>query len=266
MYYFLLYLNFIKINLQSIFEYRKAFWYGQVCMITSYVTDIALIWVLISRFKTINGWGPYEIMFLYALNLCAYSIAGVLLRKPTIALPSMIQSGEFDDILIRPLNPFFYTITREAAMYFSQLTVSAVTLTICIMKLQLTINPASVGMLILVIISGALIQGAIDLFAAIPAFWLIKSDSIKDLLIGDIRSFTRYPISIYNRSVQVFLTLIVPYAFISFYPAQFFLKKNDFIMFHPVFQYLTPAIGIILIVLAYKFWNAGVRHYNSTGS
>ena len=31
---------------------------------------------------------------------------------------------------------------------------------------------------------------------------------------------------------QIILTLIIPYAFINFYPAQYFLGKQDFIMFN----------------------------------
>ena len=44
------------------------------------------------------------------------------------------------------------------------------------------------------------------------------------------------------------------------------LEKNDFLMFHPVVQFLTPAVGILLAFLAYRFWLLGLKHYNSSGS
>jgi ABC-2 type transport system permease protein len=59
---------------------------------------------------------------------------------------------------------------------------------------------------------------------------------------------------------------VLPYAFINFYPAQFILGKEDYLGFPPVLVYLTPAVGIILFVVAYQFWRVGLNHYKSTGS
>ncbi|KAB2846375.1 MAG: ABC transporter permease, partial [Ignavibacterium sp.] len=115
-------------------------------------------------------------------------------------------------------------------------------------------------------LSGALIQGAAFIFTSVPSFWLVQSNSLMDIFIWDLKSFIRYPISAYHRIIQVILTLIIPYAFINFYPAQYFLNKNDFLMFHPVFQYLSPLVGVLLFIFAYRFWNTGINHYKSTGS
>ena len=70
----------------------------------------------------------------------------------------------------------------------------------------------------------------------------------------------------YPRFIQVLLTFVIPYGFMSFYPAQYFLQKNDFLLFFPWFQYLTPVVGAVLLTLAVVFWKAGLRRYQSTGS
>lgn len=49
---------------------------------------------------------------------------------------------------------------------------------------------------------------------------------------------------LYDRWIQVMLTYVVPIAFINFYPAQYFLKKDDFLGFNPILVYLSPIVRI----------------------
>lgn len=262
-----LYLEFIKIRLKRMIEYRAAFLTGAAAQIISYGSMFILIWIMIRKFKTLNGWGPYEILFLYALDLCSYALAGFFIFNLSNTLPVMIQTGELDDILTRPLNPFIHIICREFNIgYFAHVSLSVFIFILCFIKLNIKMTAARIIFFIVTIIGAGLIQAAGLLFTSIPSFWLIQSNSLKYTLFYNVKSFIQYPVSLYNKGIQIFLTIVIPYAFINFYPAQFFLSKNDFLMFHPVFQYITPVIGLLLFVLAYRFWVIGVNSYTSTGS
>ena len=264
--YFNLYIEFIKIRLQSMIEYRAAFISGGLAQATSYIADVTLIWIMINQFNKIGTWEPYEVLFLYGLNLLAYALAGLFLYNPHAALPGMIKNGEFDELLIRPLNPFIYIITKMFNYgYFSHIIIALVIIMLCFIKLNLIVTPIKLLFLVVVIISGALIQGAAFMIISIPAFWITDTSSLS-FFFGSIKEFTKYPISIYPKIIQVFLTIIVPYSFISFYPAQYFLEKNDFLMFNPIIQFISPIIGIISFGLAYKLWLIGIKSYSSTGS
>ncbi len=267
MYYLPVYLELIKVRVQSLFQHRAAYLSSNFVQAASYATEFLLIWVLISQFRTIGEWGPYEVMFLFALNLFSYGLAGAFLFWPCAELSMLIQSGEFDAALTKPLNSLPHMVFKYFAIgYYSHLSVAGAVLVVCVVKLEIAMTPVKILFLVMTLAGGALIQGAAFIFTSVPSFWLIKNTSLMRMLMFDLKGFIRYPISIYNKALQVFLTLIVPYAFINFYPAQYFLKKNDFLMFHPVFQFLTPLVGILLFVAAYKFWNIGVNHYQSTGS
>jgi ABC-2 type transport system permease protein len=80
-----------------------------------------------------------------------------------------------------------------------------------------------------------------------------------------MRDAVNYPISIYGKAITILLTFGIPYAFISFYPAQYLLDGKGETLFHPVLQYGTPVVGIVMFLLAYKFWTIGVNRYESTG-
>lgn len=266
MYYFGLYMEFIKIRLKAMVEYRaETIWTG-VAQAAGYLAEFAIIWVMINKFENIGGWNPYEVMLLYAFNLFTYALAGSFLYRTCYNLPGRIQTGTFDEVITRPTNPLLYlTCSGFLYGYISHITVSIIIMTICFINLSVTLTLTKIGFLIISLVGGALIQGSIFLFSAVPSFWMVKSDALRRLLWSG-REFVKYPISVYGKSIQVILTLILPFAFINFYPAQFFLGKNDFLMFHPVFQYLTPVVGIGLFGLAYMFWLSGIKHYNSTGS
>jgi ABC-2 type transport system permease protein len=261
------YWTLMRLKMKSQFEYRTAFILGFISKIFGWGSGFVLIWLLISRFGSIGGWSTYEVLFLYSLDLLSYSLIASFVMNPCSRLPQVIQSGEFDEILTRPLNNFLYFFfSFFSTGYLSNILMSTAVIALCMVKLHIELNGFTGFFLIVTLLGGALIQGAGFLFSAIPAFWMVKNDSLRGLLLFDLKSFIRYPLSIYNKTVQIFLTLVIPYAFINFFPAQLFLKKNDYLMFHPIFQYLTPFIGLFLFISSYFFWRFGINHYESTGS
>lgn len=265
--YLVLYIEFIKIRLKSIIEYRGSFLSGALAQFLSYGAEIALIWIMVNQFQTINGWGPFEVMFLYSLNLISYSLAAFFLFNPCTQLSYMVRSGDFDEVLIRPLNSLLYLLTRSFNVaYVSHISLSIITMAVCLVNLNIKLNLVNFVILIIIIISGAMIQGAMFLITAIPVFWIIDGGSLISLLYYNLKEFIRYPLSIYNKFIQILLTVVIPYGFISFYPSQLLLRKDDFLMFSSSLQYLSPVVGIIMILIALFFWKIGVKHYESTGS
>jgi len=263
----MLYFDFIRIRLKEMVIYPKAFISGFMAQAFSHLVNIFLLYIVISRFDTINGWTSFEILFIYALNLFTYGIAGFFMFNPCTRLSEMVRTGEFDDVLTKPLNPLFYLISREFNVgYISHCTLSFVVLVICLVRLNIQFTLFSFGLFILFILGAVLIQAAAFLFVFVPSFWLIKNDALPRVFLWNLTDFIRYPISIYNRPIQILLTFIVPYAFISFYPSQYFLNKTDFLMFGSYIQYLSPLVGAVMFILGYMFWKYAINHYQSTGS
>lgn len=264
---FKLYMQFARVNFLTQLEYRMDYFIRTVGKIFTWSTGFIMIGILLSKFKTIGSWTTYEVMFLYSLDVLSFSIAATFLVAPCNLLASNIQSGNFDEVLVRPVNSLFYYVCRGvSAGYTSNYAISVIIMVICFINLNIHLSPIKILMLILVIIGASLIQGAAFLITTIPAFWLIENRQLMSLFYGNLTRFLQYPITIYHKGIQILLTFILPYAFINFYPAQYFLNKNDFSMFHPIFQYLTPVVGVVTFAVAYWFWHFGINHYKSTGS
>ena len=119
----------------------------------------------------------------------------------------------------------------------------------------------------LVALGGALIDFAINLAVATASFWFIRIDSLRWVIMSLEQEFSRYPISIYQRGVQVMLAFVLPIAFMNYFPATFLLHKTeDGMHLNPAVGLLTPAVGLIWLGAAYVFWKFGVNRYEGTGS
>ena len=222
-----IYLKLIRLQAKAQINDRGSFALRFVSKIFGWGSGFIMIWIMLYKFQNLAGWSPYEVLFLYTLNIFSYSIIATFLMNPCEKLPKYIQSGEFDGIITKPVNSFFYyTFRIFSTGYFANFTMCLVVMIICIIKLHIRMNLLNIIFLILVLLGGSLIQGALFIFEAVPTFWIIKNDSLRGLLISNFRSFIQYPLSIYNSVIQVFMTFIIPYGFINFFPSQYFWGKR----------------------------------------
>ncbi|HZK71625.1 MAG TPA: ABC-2 family transporter protein, partial [Clostridia bacterium] len=150
--------------------------------------------------------------------------------------------------------------------YVRHIGLSLVILVISISSLQIVVTPLKLLMLIIFVLGGSLIQAGFYLIFSAPNFWMVRGENILTLFFFQVSDFVQYPITIYPLILQGMLTFVLPYAFINFYPAQYFLGKNDFSIFNPVLQFLTPIVGIVVFLFGVWFWNWSLKKYQSTGT
>ncbi len=261
-----LYFSFAKVNFLTQMEYRGQYAVRMIAKIIGWSTGFISILILLNKFGRIGSWTKYEVLLLYALDVLSYSLAATFLMGPFGKLPRLIRSGEFDGVLTKPVNPFFYIIcTKVSAGYTSNYAIAIIILWICFAKLGIAMTVGKLCWLVLVILGATLIQAAGFILTAVPAFWILKSDGLQRMFYKNLTGFLQYPLTIYDKGVQVLLTFFLPYAFINFYPCQYFLGREEHLFF-PWFQFLTPLVGIVLFGLSYLVWKKGLNAYQSTGS
>ena len=119
----------------------------------------------------------------------------------------------------------------------------------------------------LVAIGGALIDFGIQLAITTAAFWVIRIDTLRWVVMSLEQDFSRYPISIYSRGVRVVMAFIFPFAFMNYFPATYLLHKVESgLQLNPAVGLLTPIVGAVWLVAAYLLWRVGLNKYQGTGS
>lgn len=262
-----LYARFIPAYFKSKNEYGFYFYADFLAFSIINLANYLVIWVMFEAFPSINGWSYYEVLFLYTMNLFTYGVAGVFFFFQLREMETMVQEGTFDSILIRPVNPFIHIVIRTFGHFFlGDVVIGIVMFAVCFKALHLEFTFVSAIGFGAVLLGAILIQAAFMIVTGAASFWFIKSNALTNVVLFGLRSFLNYPISIYGKGIQMLLTFIVPYAFVNFYPSQLFLQKKGDLLFHPVLQFATPAVGLLLFWLSYRIWAAGINKYQGAGN
>ena len=127
--------------------------------------------------------------------------------------------------------------------------------------LNLEWNIHNVIIFILLTVSGLLILTSLTMIPACVAFWTTKSRSLI-WTVFHFSKFSEFPLEVYALPIVFMISVILPFAFVNYYPAQIFLGKGMYIEF----AWLTPIVGVLSFTVAYSFWKLGLKHYTSTGS
>ncbi len=257
-----------KMKLKSDFGY-----YHQVhtfislfVMIVGYLGQYMAVWIIMNKFQYINGWSTYEVLFLYSLNLLSYAAGGVF-SQVFWRLDQALLSGGLDEVLIKPIDPFVYYLTRGIAVQYSaHISLSLFFIFFSLGKLGIVLSPYNVVWLVGICIGGSLIQGSITISLASTAFWTRQAGGLVQFAIQSLREFIQFPISIYPWIVQFLFTFLIPYGFVNFYPAYRFFHKTDVAAFSIRLPFATLIIGVFMAVGSYAVWRRGLRRYESIGA
>ncbi len=260
------YVQYWRINFLTMLEYRANFIMWFLFTIIYHGVALAALYVTMRQFPSMNGWDFRQMFFLYALWMAGHELHNTLFFT-IVSVPDYIREGRFDRFLVRPLDTLFQVLTVPQQIMPDGIVLGLATLAFATVAAGVRVDWIFITFVPFIVIGGALIDLGISLAVATIAFWFIRVDTLRWVVMSLEQDFTRYPISIYTRGVRIVLTYVLPFAFMNYFPATYFLQKGDTgLSLNPQVGLLTPAIGLAWVFVAYAFWRVGLRHYQGTGS
>ena len=259
--YIKLYIEFSKQSIKKNLEYRVDFIIGVLAAILVQLSGILFVWLIFQNVKEIKGWSFYQVTFLYGLMTMSKGFFVIAFNNLWVLGSQYVREGKFDILLLRPISTLFHLIADRLEPQGLGYIAIGLTITIrSIQELNISINFVDIILFIIFIISGASIFGAIQVITSVSSFWIVNSNEFMWTFF-QAHEFAQYPITIYNKYIKGLLTWILPYAFASFYPANYFFDKGYYYL-----SFLSPLVAIIMWIIAVNVWNFGIRNYTSTGS
>jgi ABC-2 type transport system permease protein len=247
-------------------QYRASFIMQMIGnFIVTFVDFIAIMFVF-SKFSDIKGWTLWEVGLLYGMTSVSFSVAEMVTRGFDL-FSKMIRLGEFDRILLRPSGIFLQLMTADFDLRkIGRVSQALLVLIISWQKLDIGFEPLKLIFLIASLTSGVIFYMAIIIAGATVCFWSIESTELPNMFTYGGVEATSYPLPIYRRWFRNILIFIVPLAFVNYFPALFILDKVDPLGLPYFVRFLFPLASILVMIPAVKFWNYGVKHYQSTGN
>jgi ABC-2 type transport system permease protein len=251
---------------RSRLQYRLSFWLGIFVTVITDLIPLLLIGIVFTRFPTIHGWRWRDIAVLYGLDQLAFGLVRCFSRQID-NFDSLIVSGDFDSVLIRPLPPLFHLLAaRFEIVEIGRLSAGLVILTLAARAAGVPFTPTNGLVALGAVAGGAMVLFSFILMVASVSFWQTRSSKLQDLVQASGRAFADYPLTIYPRGVRWIFTFVLPLALITYYPAQRLLGRNETGSLLPLLSAGAVPAGLLLLGIAGLVWRAGLRHYQSTGS
>ncbi len=260
------YLQYWRINLLTMIEYRANFfmWFGFT--IIYHATALAALWVTLQEFTSVDGWTFRETAFMYALWMLGHGLHNTLFFTVG-SVPEFVREGRFDRFFVRPLDELFQAITVPQQIWPDELLLAIGFFIAVVPYSGVHVDLLFLLYVPLVAIGGALIDFGITLVIATLSFWFVRIDALRWVVMSLEQDFSRYPIGIYSRGVRFLLAFVLPFAFMNYFPATYLLHKSESgLSLAPQVGLLTPVVGLAWFGVAYVFWRIGLNRYQGTGS
>lgn len=266
MYYIRLYFNLIGAILRSQMQYKASFIMQVIANFFVTFTDFIAIIFIFGKFKDIKGWTLWEVGLLYGMTSVSFSIAEMVARGFDL-FSRMIRLGDFDRLLLRPSGIFLQLMTADFDLRkIGRISQGLMVLVIAWKMLGIGFDPIKLAFLTATLVNGILFYMAIIIAGATVCFWSVESTELSNMFTYGGVEATSYPIHIYKNWFRNILIFIVPLAFVNYFPALFLLSKPDPMGLPHFVRFLFPFASALVIIPSIKFWNYGVKHYQSTGS
>lgn len=258
---------YTKTIMKAWFQYKVDAVLRSLAVFLRESTGIIVIYFALLKFDTLNGWNLPEMLFLFSLLFLTYGIM-ILFFTGLRDFGWTVRNGGFDRFLLRPRGVLFQLIFMNAD-WFAAIGHGGLGIFLFVLSAgRVGIHWTFFHVLyyIFALAGGVLIQGAIFLLLATLNIYLLETDSLKEVFYWDMRKFAGYPISIFNKAIQICMIYVVPFAFVNYFPAQYLLRKPDMQQYPQIYLYLTPIVGGLLFFVVYLFWRYSLRHYKSSGN
>jgi ABC-2 type transport system permease protein len=243
-------------------EYRADFWLKILGLMLRNVVGVVFIYALFANVNQLVGWVRAEVMMLYALAVAPRGLLQ-LFCNGAWQLRNYIHRGQFDQMLTRPLSPVFQALTLTMSIEgLGTLAVGVAAFVSGYSSLGLSWGVGQWLLLLLVLLGGTILVASLDVGMHALVFWSPAAARLQ-WFVEQSTEFAQYPVGMYHRALQLMLSTVLPFAFISYYPLAYLLGKPEGSVWLAL---LSPLVGVAFALLMSRVWHAGVQRYQSSGS
>jgi len=250
--------QFVKMRL----AYRVDFMIVTVANLFALVVQLTVLTVLFSKIEALHGWSYEQVLFIYGFSLLPLGLFNLCSANLYRFAERYIVEGNFDRVLLRPVNALAQVLFESFNVSgLNELIIGSGVMIYAGKRLGLAFGPLDAVALLVLAPTAALVYTGVFLMLTSVSFWHEDRMGLAPPVYNVIR-FSRYPITIFSPLIRLFLTFVLPFAWVAFYPATWFVGDDRFRRL----AFFTPLVGIVVFSLAYTVWKRAVRRYASTGS
>lgn len=249
-------------DVKRLFMYKLDFIIGNVGFFLDTLINLFAMMIVFSQTSSLGEFNVYQMVFFFSFLMFASALWEFFFVR-VLEIPYMIQTGELDLFLLRPVNILFqfviFKLDEEAVFEF----IAALGLMLYMISHLDIHHPLLFAIkLILFVMSSMLIKQTIYLAISSLSFWHYSEDGVK-AIVWQFYQLSQYPSSIYPNIIKL-LVIAIPFALAGYYPVLNLIQEQPFFSMNTLGLLIVP---IVLFTIVYHFiFKKGLSHYSSTGS
>lgn len=265
---FKMYLRLLSIQLRSQMQFRASFWMDLLSTGLGNGVIFISIALILNRFGSVAGWSLGEVAFLYGMIEASFGVMDMIFSgfDPDM-FGLVVRQGLFDQVMLRPVGITWQVLgSRFLLRRFGRIFEGLLIFGYALSLLHVRWTAGKLLYLPIVFTSQVIAMGALFMMGSTIIFWTLQSIEAVNILTYGGTDMMSYPMQVYPAWMQRFFTFVIPFIFLNYYPALYFLDKPDPLGF-PVFApFLAPLVALAFFGVALLFWRVGINHYQSAGT
>lgn len=256
--------QFFKVIMQS----KVDFLMGLLGFFLTQIMGIAFLYLVFEQIPSLQGWTLDQLIFIYGFAQIPRGIDHLFTDNVWLVAWRMVINGDFDRYMLRPMNILFQIISEKLQPdALGELLVGTILIVRSLMKGIVVVDAVHIGMFFLSVLAGAVIYTSIKVFFSALAFWIKISGPFLQVAY-EMADFAKYPTEIYSRLVRFIITWIIPFAFVAYLPASYFLGVGGFLGAgsNILVIGIEWLIAVVFWIVAYATFQKGTTVYESAGN
>ena len=247
-------------------QYRVSFALQIVGNVAIHGAELIALLALFRTFHTLGGWSGGEVAFLYALAYISFAAAHIL-ATGFGQFGRMIVRGDFDRVLIRPMNPFLQVLASDLNLrHLGGMLQGFVALGIALRLVDVDWTVGKLLYLPVYLISAAGLYLLLFTLEATLCFWTTDGNEAVNAVTYGGRQLAIYPLHVFDVWLRRFFLIIVPIGFVIYLPTTYVRDKPTPLDLPGWSPFVAPLVTTVFAVVCARLWRVGIGRYRSTGS
>jgi ABC-2 type transport system permease protein len=220
------------------------------------------LWVVFRQLPVVAGWTLPEVVIVYAMIYVTEGCVAFFCEG-FWGLSWIRHRGDFDAILLRPVPAIIQVAVSTVGLnWIFGILLGLVMISRSIDQLAIDWTPARIVGALVLFVSAALLRASTVIISASIGLWIESPFNPFLMTVHSFSNFARFPLTIYGRWLNLTLTFLVPFGFVSYYPVCWLLGKAPFAWA----GLLTPAVALLFFATGVFLFHRGLRQYEGSGN
>lgn len=256
-----LYGHFLRFSFSKALEFRVDFYFRVGMDVAYYAMNLAFFKIIFLHSKYLAGWTDGQVTIFVGAFIVVDAIHMTVFANNIFQIGDLINKGDLDYYLVRPVSTFFFVSFRDfAANSFLNLLIAIGVLIWALARYTGPLGWARVSVFLLLILNGALLHFLVAILFILPTFWTHSRRGLQPLFWQAAR-FMERPHGIFTSPMRWVLLTILPFSLMASVPAAVLFEPRPWLLV------LGTAVVTVLFFGAVQWvWRKGLAVYASASS